>query len=220
MVAYEQRGGPVLNRQGIEKIYDTYVKPGQYSLAFDYYGFGHFIEYLPDGKKAVASGGQGTGWMTHFHSVPETGDGIVILTNSQRSWPLFAYLLTDWAKWNGFGSVGMSIIIKARVFMWTIIGILLTFSLWQFINIMIGLIHRNLRPVKLKELLLLKNMAKLLSAMILSAILLWSVRQKYLFITAVFPVASSWLGYAILFSGLALIVAAFIQSKKSRILKS
>ncbi len=36
-------------------------------------------------------------WMTYSHLVPETGDGIVVLANSQRSWPLFSHLLSDWA---------------------------------------------------------------------------------------------------------------------------
>jgi hypothetical protein len=44
--------------------------------------------------------------MTHFHSVPETGDGIVILTNSQRSWPFFSEILGDWAAWCGLPGWG------------------------------------------------------------------------------------------------------------------
>ena len=69
---------------------------------FEAYGFGHYIETLPNGLRSVSHGGQGNGVMTHFQTVPETGDAIVILTNSQRSWPFIAYLLSDWAQWRAF----------------------------------------------------------------------------------------------------------------------
>lgn len=214
MIKNDKPCNNILSIQSIDTIYYPSVKPGIYSLAFDYYGLGHFIEFLPDGKKAVASGGQGTGWMTHFHSVPETGDGIVILTNSQRSWPLFAYLLTDWAKWNGFDSVSMSVLIKARIILWIIIGSLLTFSLWQIIKIIIGLTFRNLRFVTFKEFLQLKNIMKFLTAIILFAIIIWSAEQKYLFITAVFPIASYWLGYIVLILGITLVITVIIRQKE------
>ena len=62
--------------------------PGLFGFVADAYGLGHFIDELDGGRAALWHGGQGHGWMTDFHFVPETGDGIVILTNSQRSWPL------------------------------------------------------------------------------------------------------------------------------------
>ncbi len=68
--------------------------PGLFGFAADAYGFRHFIETLPDRRRAVWHGGQGHGWMTHFHAIPESGDGIVILTNSQRSWPFMSRVPT------------------------------------------------------------------------------------------------------------------------------
>lgn len=94
MVNYSDTGNNVLNYRSITDLYKPVVKvPGLYGIAFNSYGLGHFIEYLPEGLKAVSHGGQGHGWMTHFHFIPEMGDGIVILTNSQRSWPLIAGVL-------------------------------------------------------------------------------------------------------------------------------
>lgn len=82
----------VLSEEMIELIQSPMVKiGGVYSLVADNYGFGHFIEYF-NNKKAVFHGGQGHGWMTHYHLVPEDGNGIIILTNSQRSWPFISYL--------------------------------------------------------------------------------------------------------------------------------
>jgi len=90
MPLFSDKANKVLNSLQINKLYQPVVKiPGVYGFAFDFYGLGFFIEQLPDGKIAVSHGGQGSGWMTHFCSIPETGDAIVIFTNSQRSWPFF-----------------------------------------------------------------------------------------------------------------------------------
>src|SRR6056297_2924470 len=83
-------GQTILEEASVESLYDQSVEqiPGLYGLVFAGYGLGHFIEVLSNGESAVSHGGQGTGWMTHFHSIPQTGEGIVILSNSQRTWPV------------------------------------------------------------------------------------------------------------------------------------
>lgn len=83
-------------------------------MAAQGYGLGHFTEVLSDGRAAVWHGGQGYGWMSHMHIVPETGDGIVILSNSQRAWPLFAALLRDWSESLGVAPVGMARVLWAE----------------------------------------------------------------------------------------------------------
>ena len=90
----------VIATESIDHLYTSMAEDlGIYSLVFDAYGLGYFTELLSSGHLSVSHGGQGTGWMTHFHALPETGDAIVILTNSQRSWPFIAYVLSDWAEW-------------------------------------------------------------------------------------------------------------------------
>jgi CubicO group peptidase (beta-lactamase class C family) len=126
----------ILSQRSINELYSPDVKVANiYALVSEHYGLGHFIETLPDGRKAVFNGGQGNGWMTHFHMVPDSGDGIVILTNSQRSWPLFSHILSEWADWNGFGSVGMGLITKAITGLWILIALILAASLWQIVRI-------------------------------------------------------------------------------------
>ena len=49
-----------------------------------------------------------------MHLVPETGDGIVILCNSQRAWPLFAALLREWSESLGVAPVGMPNVLWAE----------------------------------------------------------------------------------------------------------
>ncbi len=191
--------------------------PGLFGLVADAYGFGHFIEILADGKKAVWHGGQGHGWMTHFHSIPETGDGMVMLTNSQRSWPAFAYVLSDWAHWSGVSAPGMGKIILVQKIVWTMIGLLFFIVLWQAERLVRGLVSgrrrftlwsANVRPARLIQ--------SGLSIFLLS-LLFWAAAQDYLVISSLFPVAASWLGYVLfccaLISGLSLL---FPAQKKSR----
>ena len=116
----------VLTRPGVECLYVPQAeKLGIYALVFDAYGLGYYTERLSGGKTAVSHGGQGTGWMSHFHAVPETGDAIVILTNSQRSWPFIAGVLNDWTRWCGFSAPGMALILLGEGVLWALVGLTL-----------------------------------------------------------------------------------------------
>src|SRR5690606_26332007 len=76
------RTSPVLAIESVHQLHVPRVRiAGLYWFVADAYGAGHFTEELRDGRLAVWHGGQGHGWMSHFHAVPEAGDGIVILTN-------------------------------------------------------------------------------------------------------------------------------------------
>ncbi len=198
-----------LTSDSINQLYTPMIeKPGFYSLAFDSYGLGHFIETFPNGIRGVSHGGQGSGWMTHFHSVPETGDGIVIIANSQRSWPFFAYLLRDWAKWNGFSSIGMGKIIWGEKIVGALIGLILFVVSWQGYRLGQGLISgkRRFGPLA-KQSRRLRLIQSGLSVILLS-VLWWCVNQEYLFITSVFPTISGKLGLSILLLALVLSLSA------------
>lgn len=215
MTKFNSTGKKVLSDKYIQMLYEpTVMIPGLYGSAFPWYGLGHFIEYLPNGAKALSHGGQGTGWMTHFHSIPETGDGIVILTNSQRSWPFFAYILTDWARWNGFQGVGMSKIIYAENALWIImfcIFIILIFNIYHITN---GLILKTRSLLFLKRKYSVLQIIQLIIGITLFTILLWAINQDYLFVTSVFPKAAMWLGYIIFMSALVCILSFFIPKNK------
>jgi hypothetical protein len=186
---------------------------GIYSLVSENYGLGHFIETLPNGTQAVFSGGQGNGWMTHFHLVPETGDGIVILTNSSRSWPLISHMLSDWAEWNGFGSVGMGLIAKAITGLWILIGLILTISLLQIVRV----IRESIQGKRQFD-LQIKNYSgvhylQLALAVILISVLIWSLTREYLVIASVFPGASEWLMVALFLVVVTLLIAVLFQEE-------
>ncbi len=77
-------------------------------LASDASAFGHYVETLGDGKHAVMNGGFVPGWTSQFYLVPETGDGIVLLTNSDRGRAVIAEIAADWAAWRGLSALKMT----------------------------------------------------------------------------------------------------------------
>lgn len=207
----------VLEPHSINMLYTPMAeKLGIYNYVFDSYGLGYYIENLSNGNRAVSHGGQGAGWMTHFHSVPETGDGIVILTNSQRSWPFIAYILSDWAEWSGSSTVGMSRIIWAIYVLWTVIGLIWFFLLWQVWRLVAGLASKKRKLALLdKKFRLVRTVQSSLSV-ILMAGLLWCISQDYLFISSVFPIASGWLGMSIFGFATVLLLSALFPEKNKR----
>ncbi|WP_313370373.1 serine hydrolase domain-containing protein, partial [Sedimentibacter sp.] len=206
-----------LSLQSINMLYTPMVeKLGVYSNVFESYGLGYYIENLSDGNYAVSHGGQGAGWMTHFHSVPETGDSIVILTNSQRSWPFIAYLLSDWAEWSGLSEVGMSRIIYGVYLLWLLIWIIWTYLLLKLCRFVEELITKQRRFSPFSEDFLLLRIIQSGLSIALIAGLLWCIRQDYLFISSVFPIASVWLGVSILaFAITMLLLSFFPEAAKS-----
>jgi CubicO group peptidase (beta-lactamase class C family) len=186
----------LISSESIEALHTPAAKEiGIYSLVFDAYGLGHYIETLPNGERAISHGGQGTGIMTHFHAIPETGDAIVILTNSQRSWPFISYLLRDWARWRGVESIGMGRIIWGKYWLWAVIGLIWSAVILQVHNIMT-------RPKPL-------TIAQTIVAIIILIVLIWCINQKYLFLSSVFPIASKWLGISAFVLSISLLSCAW-----------
>ncbi len=210
MTRFSRSGRKVLSDQAVRQLYEPVVKiPGIYGLAFNAYGLGYFIEILPDGRKAVSHGGQGSGWMTQFYAIPETGDGIVILTNSQRSWPFFAHILNRWAEWNGFPPVGMGRIIQGQKVLRAGIALLLLVSLGQAGRLGYDGFRGRRRylatPIR-------DHIPRILFSVLLLAVLCWTAAQEYLFVSSVFPVASEWLWYTTLLFAVVNLTSVFFSS--------
>ncbi len=214
MPNYTHHGRRVLSPAGIEQLYTPVLDiGGAYGLVYDAYGLGHFIEWLPGGEKSVAHGGQGSGWMTHFQSVPATGDGIVLLTNSQRSWPFFGHVLSDWARWRNLGSVGMGKIVAAGRALWVVTALLFLLAGWQ-----VGRLTRDWRAAR-RHLAPLavegrgRRLAQGGGGILILALLFWAATQPYLFFSAVFPVATPWLGGALFLLAIVLLLSAALPRR-------
>ncbi len=212
-------GMPVFSQQilspgSIETMYMAESSEiGIYSLVFDGYGLGHYMERLPIGKRAVSHGGQGTGIMTHFHAVPETGDAMVILTNSQRSWPFISYILRDWGKWNGFPSLGMGRIIWGKYGLWAVIGVIWSVVLLQGIQLAVGIVGGWRKVVRLRDRFRPIHILQLSAAFALTGGLYWCVSREYLFLTSVFPRASMSLAISVAALALILLLSALLPTE-------
>lgn len=212
----EAASNNVISYESIQTLHSLMVDQiGLYNLVFDGYGFGHYIETLSNGNTAISHGGQGTGWMTHFHAIPESGDGIVILTNSQRSWPLIAYILTGWARWAGLPTLGMSRIILGIYLFWLLIGLLWFTNFMLIINRLDAAARKKLAFPSLQELFQMKQLIKIVLSISIFSGLLWAANQKYLFVTSVFPIAARWFGVALFFFAVTILLLVFLQIKEN-----
>ncbi len=184
----------VLKESSIEQLYDQSVEqiPGLYGLVFEGYGLGHFIEVLSNGERALSHGGQGTGWMTHFHSIPESGDGIVILSNSQRTWPVFATLLQDWSNWSGFSPVGMSRLLLGQKLLWLLIAGLIFFSLWKIWELIEDLVKGKRQFLVYAKGISIRPIILIVVALTLLIVVYLAVNMTYQPLFSIFPVASYW----------------------------
>ncbi|TFL16639.1 class A beta-lactamase-related serine hydrolase [Jannaschia formosa] len=194
----------VLSPEGVASLHHPEVAVGGlFGFAAEGYALGHFTETLSDGRHAVWHGGQGYGWMSHMHLVPETGDGIVILSNSQRAWPLFAALLRDWSDSLGVAPVGMSRVLLAEraarigIALGLLVGAL---GIW-----MASRPGRRLRFAR-------RTAGGVGAALILWP--LWAAAQDYLFLFSILPGLWPWLGAASGLAGLGLSALALAPERR------
>lgn len=190
--------------------------PGAYGVVADAYGFGHFVETLPDGRRAVWHGGQGHGWMTHFHAVPAAGAGIVILTNSERSWPFLAQVLDAWARWSGFGPVKMSRITTATRALRVLAGLVVLSALAQAYRLLHGLHSGRRRLAPQDEHARLRRALQALLGLSLAAVLAWAAAQPYLMLASVFPRDIGWTGAALLTAAAVLVLSALLPASDNQ----
>jgi CubicO group peptidase (beta-lactamase class C family) len=202
---------PVLAESTIEALHTIQVRGlGIYGLVADGYALGHFVELLPDGNPAVFHGGQGHGWMTHMHWVPGTGDGLVILTNSQRSWPFMARILRDWAQGRGLPPPGMVRILQADAALVGFMALLLGGATAQALRLGLALRRgaRRLRPLSGAHRRF--RVMQLGVGLGLVAVVAWGAQADYLFLASVFPHRMGWLAFALIGGGLVLITSALL----------
>lgn len=204
----------VLSPATVREMHSAQVDiPGMFGLVSDAYGLGHFLETLPDGHEAVWHGGQGLGWMTHFYVVPSTGDGIVLLANSQRSWPFFADVLNQWSTWAGIGRPGMGRIATATVAIRVLNGVLAVLALWLALRVAHGLAIGT-RGFRARRRSTAVQIAHGVTGLSILAMLSWAAVQDYLFLSSIFPDDSLWLGASLLALAVTLLSAALFPMRR------
>lgn len=196
----------VLSSRGVAELHRPAVEVGGlFGFAADAYGLGHFVETLSDGRTAIWHGGQGHGWMSHLHFVPESGTGIVILSNSQRAWPLFAAILRDWSEHLGVAPVGMARVLCAETAARVSIAVLLTTAVMGF-----WIAHRRPSRPRLARI----GVCGLASGLILWP--LWAAAQDWLFLFSILPGLWPWLAAASVLAGIGLAAMALVPEPRCR----
>jgi CubicO group peptidase (beta-lactamase class C family) len=207
--ALQTESSTVLDPYFVKMIYTPQIEiKGLLGLVADSYGFGHFIETLPGGQNAIWHGGQGHGWMTHFHMIPETGDGIVILTNSQRSWPLIAELLLDWSEWIGIGPVKFSRIVYATKAGWLVTGLVTGWAVLIFSQLGINLMNGKSKLEPFSKHKLATRFAKFSSGFVLFGLVILRTLQPYVFESSIFPGLIRWFAASVLVLSSAMLISS------------
>jgi len=86
--------------------YEDATNTGVYTFAFDGYGYGTFIESSSD-ITTMSHGGQGLGYMAFYHVNTTTNEGYVLLSNSQRTYPLTATITSLFNTEHGIETPGI-----------------------------------------------------------------------------------------------------------------
>jgi len=157
---------------------------GIYNYVYDGYGYGFYIESLDNDKYAVAHGGQGAGIMSHFHVLPDEQSGIVILTNSQRSWPMIAHVLSMYSRSYGFKPIKMEALIYVEGASFAFLGCLLGVLILNIKDLIVMIKHKKVTS----------SWTKSLISLIGVGLIIWSLNQDYLLITSILPIS----GHALL----------------------
>lgn len=181
------------------------VRPrGLFGLVADGYALGLFTETLSDGRRSVWHGGQGYGWMTHVQWVPDTGDGIVLLANSQRAWPLFGHVLRAWSGALGVAPVGMALVTWARPAAWVAVALLAAIAAFVLSRLAAPRGHPWARA------------GEAVAGLGLIGAVAWASAQDYLFLFSILPGMMGWLAAASLSTGAALLASAVVRPMPTR----
>lgn len=213
----DQPGTSLLDVDSLEEMYAPTVEVGGlFGFVAESYGLGYFVETLSDGRRAVWHGGQGHGWMTDFHSIPESGDGLVIMANSQRSWPMIAQILADWSDWNEVEPVGFSIVARASAWSGIFVGAIAAVTLWLLWRLTSGLAsgRETFRPLSTRSMIV--RSARGLAGLLLLAAVIWDINQSYSFLSSILPRTADWLRVTVAFFGATLAMSALVTSTSAR----
>lgn len=200
-----------LEQSTLEQMYTPHADiGGLFGLTAEACGLGHFIEQTSDGRRAIWHGGQGHGWMTDFHSIPDDGDGIVIMANSQRSWPMIGQILADWSEWNDVEPVGFSIVARvsaaSRVAI-AVFALVTTSLLWRLAT---GIKSGRRRPTPWAKETMIPRLGRGLIGLALIAAVAWDMAKEYSFYSSILPGTLGWLRASVIALGLTLFIAAMI----------
>ena len=117
---------PAIETTGFYKLLDS-----------EAYGFGYGVETLPNGTRVVSHGGNNSGWRSQLAEMPEKGEGIVALTNSDRGAEVITDIMCAWAAWADEGAPrrcrSFQTLRNAMFALAGILGVLVVVRVWRLV---------------------------------------------------------------------------------------
>src|SRR5690606_39190094 len=150
--------------------------------------------------------------MTDFHSIPESGDGLVVMANSQRSWPMIAQILADWSDWMGVEPVEPSIV--ARISAWSRVAAVAAaaVALWLPWRLIARLASGRAALAPLSGRSILARGSSGLLGLVLMALVVWDMSQSDSFFSSILPSTLNLVRASMASLGLVLAVSATFTS--------
>lgn len=93
----------IVKAKTLESMYTPIAKI-QGIIGADSVGLSFFMETLDNGVKIISHGGSNRGYKSNFWLDPESGDGLVVFTNSSKGEAFYSNVLFEWTKWE-FGAI-------------------------------------------------------------------------------------------------------------------
>lgn len=215
--SHGQGGSGLLGSESLKQMYAPSVEiSGLFRFVAESYGLGFFVDTLSDGRRAVWHGGQGHGWMTDFHSIPETGDGLVVMANSQRSWPMIAQILADWSEWQSVEPVGFSIVAKVSAWSRIVVAAIGAATFWLVWRLASGIVTGRKVFAPLSSRSMLARSGRGLVGVLLLAVVVWDIAQSYSFFSSILPSTLGWLRVSVAALGAPLVMSALVVPSSAK----
>ena len=191
---------------------------GDINLFFDSVGLGYFIDTYEDGTKLIAHTGSNRGWRNIFAFFPETGDGLVFLSNSNNGRNVYVKILQQWSIWITGKTPKICIFFNTTFYISGAIAIILMLCLMLYIirNIRTNIFTNRILFWKIQNKPLWRKVLRVLFHIILPVILtsFW-----YLFLhpllSDISPLTSGWVTLGVFSWGIIAIATGIFSKLKS-----
>lgn len=199
----------IITSSSFEKLvtYDSNMSLGSYGLAFDGYGYGVFVE-KQDSVLTFSHGGQGLGFMAFYHVNLEDQSGYIVMSNSQRTYPLISMLSATYNDAFGLDDPGIERIHMLMIIFEVLIAITLYLAIFMIYNL--------IKKTWIKRII---SYILLCLLWVLSAIgIIYFMLGNYMFIHVLIPLHFEiWMRTLVLFNLILLIfiIGSFMKYKKN-----
>jgi CubicO group peptidase (beta-lactamase class C family) len=207
-------GQQVLSKNSIKEMIKPHISTkGDIALFYDSMALGYFI----DKTGMVSHTGSNRGWRSFFGIYPHTGDGIVILTNSDSGRNIYIDIVREWSKLCGYPEIRMVKFFKS-VFLYSLLIalILLAASSCLFLRLIQQIRKNKRRFVTGSDLLRINFWILSLIKLLIPSLIgfLWVTKFSY-FLSDLSPLTSKWLTLGIILVPAVLTVTIFFPRIKT-----